>query len=487
MKLNKVLKREKIVMRLYHNYIRALLALLTIVSFVGCDEKLPTNVESTDYTVLKSISIINAGANGDEVVNGVVNESEKSVWFPRIVPETDLKNLKFRATMSDGAVLEQDSYSLQYAEGESEKTIVLKVINNKRFREYFATVRLLVPVFGAEWTAAKVFDFSANPIPNDPWPNYSGLAVRGGGFSTKWVAVPSRATAHVISTDEIRAGNSSPAPIPLNMDGVKGGTFVTNGARVIGTHIYMAALSGTSIPRIYHWSSPEAKADVLSDGLTSPEGIKSRLGDTFNIDLDENGNGYIFFGENSSTPNAFTRITVRNWTETSDPKLLGGFPWMGTWSFYTRIDGSDKYLVTSLQMENILLADEDGNTSVAIPSGILPANAGDPRVIHFNQERYLLTVDGARIAAHGTPAIRIYNITQGDTVEEALEIVRQNGTIELLYEHSLGGANNGAPGTRSAYDIIKDENGKDETLLIYGSVANSGFAVLEFPIKKVED
>lgn len=479
-------------MKTYSKYIWILVGLLIGVGLTGCQDKFPSNVESSDLTVLKSIKILNAGPEGNQVVEGVVDENTKRIKFPRILPESDLKNLKFEATMSDGAQLEKDTYELNFEEGESEKTIVIKVVNNKRFREYFATVRLIVPVYGAEWSKAKIYDFSANPMPNDPWPNFKGLVVRGAGFSGKWVAIPARMDAHVISTEEILKGNDKPEAIKLNLEGVPGNwkansTFATHSARVIGEHIYMASLSSKGLPRIYHWVDPKKAPDILmSDELLKDPNFGYRFGESLGLDLDEQGNGFIFLGVNDAAGmSAFARLTVKNWTKVSDPILLTGFPFIKTWSFYNRIEYSDQYLVTSLQDGNIYLAGEKGDPSVIIPKGILPENAGDPRIINFAGERYLLTLDGARSANHGTPALRLYNITKGKTAKEALEIVASEGVIEKLFEHSIGGGPNAAPGARSGFDIIKDAEGNDSKLLLFGAVTDSGFAVIEIPKKEL--
>src|SRR5690606_2179013 len=123
-------------------------AIVVLVGLFSCEEDLPVNIESDDGVQLMSIKIVNAGGDGGQVVQGVVDEVNKTVSFPRLDTLTDFSNLRFEAEMSPGATLDQESYDVGLEDGQAEKTMVIKVVNNKRFREYLVTIRLLVPVYG---------------------------------------------------------------------------------------------------------------------------------------------------------------------------------------------------------------------------------------------------------------------------------------------------------------------------------------------------
>ena len=101
---------------------------------------------------------MNAGPDGNMIVEGTVDEDKKTVTFPRIDPETDLSNIRFEAQLSEGATLDKEYYEFPFLEGESEKTIVIKVVNGPRFREYFVTLRLRIPVYGADFTKPQIFE-----------------------------------------------------------------------------------------------------------------------------------------------------------------------------------------------------------------------------------------------------------------------------------------------------------------------------------------
>src|SRR5690606_18348684 len=139
-------------------------AIVVLVGLFSCEEDLPVNIESDDGVQLMSIKIVNAGGDGGQVVEGVVDEVNKTVSFPRLDTLTDFSNLQFEGEMSSGAKLDKESYNVDFSEGESAKTIVVKVVNNKRFREYLVTLRLLVPVFGADFSKGMIYDNTNNDL-----------------------------------------------------------------------------------------------------------------------------------------------------------------------------------------------------------------------------------------------------------------------------------------------------------------------------------
>ena len=126
------------------------LAFIGFAMFTSCSEDFPGNVESDKYTDLKSIRIVNAGASGNEVLEGQVDESTKTITFPRIDTLSDFNNIKFEAVTSDGAQLEKDVYAIPFESGDTQREIYLKVVNLPRFKEYKAIIRFKVPVYGAD-------------------------------------------------------------------------------------------------------------------------------------------------------------------------------------------------------------------------------------------------------------------------------------------------------------------------------------------------
>ena len=41
----------------------------------------------------------------------------------------------------------------------SDKTLILRIVNNKRYKEYFVKVRKRVPVYGADFEKPTVYNF----------------------------------------------------------------------------------------------------------------------------------------------------------------------------------------------------------------------------------------------------------------------------------------------------------------------------------------
>ena len=99
------------------------------MAFYACSDDFPENIASSKETVLKSIKILNAGADGSTVIEGTVDEYTKTVSFPRIDPETDFSAIRFEAEVSQCGSLEKETYEVPCAAWESETQIVVKVVN----------------------------------------------------------------------------------------------------------------------------------------------------------------------------------------------------------------------------------------------------------------------------------------------------------------------------------------------------------------------
>src|SRR5690625_5655707 len=63
--------------------------------FISCEKEFPKNVDSPDKAELKSIKLVNAGADGNTVLEGTIDEVRKTVSFPRLDTLTDFSNLIF--------------------------------------------------------------------------------------------------------------------------------------------------------------------------------------------------------------------------------------------------------------------------------------------------------------------------------------------------------------------------------------------------------
>lgn len=471
----------------YSNYKPGvLLVLFALLIFSSCRDELSGAMEtSSKLTVLKSIKIVNAGADGNITVEGTIDEDKKTISFPRIDPESNLAALRFEAVIVEGASLEQNVYDLALAEGASEKTITIKVLNAPRSREYFATIRLRVPVYGGDFTKAKFYDYSPNEAGNPIYPAFAGVTTRGTGFNGEYVFIVDRNAPHLLRVSDLK--DYRIAPVPLNITGVAGGTFTLHSGALVKNHIYAANLSGgqTSPLKIYHWTDPAAQPAIIADlNIAGIPGAGVRHGDNMSVSLDDNGNGYIFFGDNAGTK--ILRLSVTNYTQVGDPSVISApVSGAGSWISYNRVGGSDEYIYTGHDAP-IYVLNASGSNSYNMTRASIPVRGSDARVFYFNGERYLLMLTAARTGSEPT-VLYVYNITKGNTIADAIRIFETETEKKPVFEYSLLGAANGNPTTQTGFYVKRDSEGKDESLMLYGSSFAAGFVIVEVPKMELED
>lgn len=462
--------------------VRLLAAFVGLLTITSCKDDLPKPMDtSANETVLTSIKLVNAGATGTTVLQGTVNEDEKTISFPRIEPETDFSQLKFEAVTSTGAKLDKDSYSVTFAEGEAEKVIVVKVMNSPRFREYLVRLRLKVPVFGADFEKGTTYDFTSNPLGNPIYDAFAGAVTRASGFDGNQVFIGHRTAPHVLNVSDLKAGVIN--KLPLNMTGVPGaysGTFV-NG------HSYLVNLSGATDAsglKIHHWASPTAAPEMIVNVTTVPGAGTTRYGDNFSANLDAQGNGYFFLGNNAG--NRVLRFTVANYTNVSDPvsfAVTGTAA--GSWSTFNRIGNTAEYLFTG-HAAQISLVSEGGTAAFTMSGTNVPLIASDARIVNFNSERYLIVTTAARTAGNFTNFM-VYDITKGATVREALTNLNNLPSATPIFNYSLMGPINTSPASQTGFYVKKDAQGNDETLMLYSGASDAGFVFFEFGKKVASD
>ncbi|MDD2512147.1 MAG: DUF4623 domain-containing protein [Proteiniphilum sp.] len=455
---------------------------LLIGLFTSCADDYPENVGSPNEVVLQSIKILNAGADGNVVVEGKVDEINKTVWFPRLDPDTDVSAIRFEAVMSNGAKLDKETYNFEFEEGKDAKTIVIKVMNEPRFREYFVTLRLNVPVFGADFNKAQIYDYSGNDLGNDVYPAFVSNLTRGSSFDGEHVLIVTRAEggSHRLKMEELKQNVIN--PIPLNLSNVSGGTFPVNVGSQINGHSYIANLSGLYGMKIYHWINSDAEADIIFnvDPVSIP-GAGKRHGDNMSASLDENGNGYFFFGDNAVT--GIMRLTVVNFTTITEVKILPTQPDVSFCMSMNRVKDTDDYLLTGYDAP-IRVVNSDASLIYEMNKESVPLQGSDARIFTFNEERYMILTTAPRYS--GNAVLYVYDITKGGNTVEALQLF-EAGDKKPLFQYSIGGSVNSSPGTNTGYKIMKDNEGNDASLLIYTASNNAGFALLEIPAKELDE
>ncbi|WP_025069559.1 DUF4623 domain-containing protein [Bacteroides propionicifaciens] len=460
------------------NKISWLIVFISTFSFIACssdDEGMNT---SQYYTDIKEISIVNAGAQGNEVVSGVIDEDLKTISFPRIDANTDLSAIRFETVLSDGARLDKESYKYSIPEGDSEDTQVLKVINHTRYREYFAKIRLLVPVFGGDFDKAIAYHNSA--VGGNTYSHFGVGVTRGTDFNGEYALIVSRKDGlapHLLSREDIIAGKLD-QPIMLNTEGIVGGTFPISGGRLVQDKIYIANMA-SSLVKVYMWDTPTSKPQLIFEQDLLEAGEGGRFGDSMDMYLDESGNGFIFFENNSSSK--IRRIQISNFTtvdkvDVINPKASTGSAG-GQYFSYTKVEGTPYYLYTGFSAP-LMLVDEGGNMVTKITS--TPERINQARIVNFNEKRYLVGVTAARYPGDSGQSIYVYDITRGNNVVDALNLLEVEN-YKPVFNKAFGVDVTTSPGTNCGAAVV------DDKLYIFGAADGQGFVMYEVPEASLED
>lgn len=451
---------------------------------VSCEEKLPENKMYPYETQLISIKILNAGADGNTVVEGTINQDKKEITFPKLDKDSPFDHLRVEATVSEGAEITETVYDYSMEEGIASKTQVIRIQNHQRYTDYFMTIKRRIPVYGADFENPVEYKFlDASKIPGG-----TGSISRCADFDGELVLIVKRTPPYVLKYEDLKAGKIEPQE--LDMTGVEGGTFPVNCGFLANGHIYIASLSGSneSPLKIYYYETPSSQPEVIGN-FTNIPGTTTRHGDAISGNIDKNGNGYIFFGDNGAKD--FVRIKVTNHKTTGEATVLSNNANATANTYVYRIEDTDKYLWSGLRLP-VTLSDENvtpGGASLPLDDNILPKESIAARMFTFNQERYLMAcVAKYGSASKATPALNVYNLTKGANEAEAMENFKAAESHNPDYSIIIGGDSGiTAPGISTNYHIVKDSNGNDEKLIIFGYRLNTGFVIAEFGIKKEED
>ncbi len=472
-----------------------IMMLFTAFAITSCKDDLPGEMDtSLQFTELKSIKILNTGANGDVVLEGTIDENTKKISFPRIDTLTNFENLKFEAVLSDGAKLEQDAFNIAFEEGKSEKQIVLKVVNAPRYREYLTTLRLKVPVYGADFTKGVIFDFSNNALGNPLYPDYVGASTRGAAFDGEYVMVPSRfgsVNPHLLKVSDLKAGIIN--KVNLNTTNVTGGTLAVQTGAFVNGNLYVFNVSSAVGFKMYYYENYKENYNKPPLVITVPVGdlpiattYNTRFGENTSVNLDENGNGYIYMPNNPVQH--ILRLKISNYTQVVERSVLP-LPVSGmTFGMsYNQIGNSSQYLCTSYGVPMYIMTD-GGSIVSPIATSVFEASAAGARIIYFNNERYLMYMT-AGINSSSVTVFKVYNITRGKTIEEAIGYFAAQSDLDKkpVFEFALNGGSNAAPITYTSWKIEKDNNGKDSKLLLFTAGTDAGFSIFEFPVNVATD
>lgn len=490
------------------NHLFMLTALAAGCMLAGCSDDYPSATENPYANDLLSIKILNSGAEGNIEVEGTIDEDAKTIKFPKLDKESDFANLKISATMSDGASLDPATDVLDFSmdEATTQVTKLLRVKNHNRYKDYFMTVRKRVPVFGANFEqGTEICNFTGTSI----YKYIASAQTRCTAFDGKYVLIcyrnptaddPSAPGAHLLKVSDLEQGTVN--PISLSLEGVSGGTFPYNAGALAGGHIYLASLSGApaSPLKIYYYEDPSSQPECIADiDVSQIAGAANRHGDVMSLNLDKDGNGFVFFPANDYSETL--RIPISNFKNVGTPASieLQSDNKAGLCMHINRIEGTDDYILSGARVNllgstgklsgmNLALCDEGLNSKIRLNTNTVAAESDDARLFTFNGARYLLTAPVAfGSSSIATPGMYVYDLTKGGNTQEAFQLFNELETPDASYRFLVGGSGISSPGINTNYYVEKDADGNDSVLWLYVGRTESGFAIMKFPAAKEDD
>ena len=566
-------------MKAFKKYFLGIVALsLMAVAITACQDD-PIVVVSGE-TDIRSISIINAGITGTDVISGTI--SGKTITF-NIPAESDVENVRFSSIRSLGATIEGgDVHNFLYGHELTEITLTktIRVVNVHNYSYYEVTLNLEDPTenpivdrfvvalhgvesvavidhfsntiflglpadvdevdfrevilrparteyeftelnngrfnrsnpgsikldfmgitnefaidFGAadftpglNFSKAVVHDFSAR---GTMYPTFTGDMTRSADFDGNYVLIVSRLppaanytlAPRVHRVSDLLAGDMN-NPIMLDIDPtiVYGGTHRMSAGRLSHGRIFITNLVTDNIAQpltVYFYETPTSAPQRVLEFVQDPAiTTQLRWGDNISVNLNEDGDGYVFFATQMAAD--VLRFTVTGFTNFSDPFHFQTNPAFTFYAYVNEVE-PNRNLITSTERSVIHMIDNNGNFIMELNKrnheniGVNSQFATDVRIINHNRGRYMLMASARRGVAHPYPALIMYNITDGFDLMTALGNFQNNQPSPAFFYRMDGAPTTTAPGTNTNWATV------DGGIIVFASSANAGFVLIEIP------
>lgn len=446
-----------------------------LLVFASCskDEEVIIRQVKPEIKILKLVS---------DQSEGTIDKTAKTISFS-VAFSFDLTSVKFSGNYSQKGVLTKEEYD--FSENLTQ-TIRVQIPETDLYNDYNVTIKVLPePKFGADFTKAVEYDFTKKTA---IFPDFTGSMTRSADFNGKSVLIVSRnggIKPKVLSLANIKENKPENALV-LNIEGIKDGTYPISAGRFVDDHIYICNLSlRKAAPlfekfKIYHWANETSAPELIFEtdrgelGLgESTDDTECRFGDNLSVDIDKDGNGYIFAVNNKGT--IMLKIPVSGYTKTSSPELKAIFPKQDIYTSVNRIPETQNYVLSATRFDGAII-DINGLQQCQISNPNLPAQAGDIRIFEYNNARYLISSTG-RWSGQAVQQLLVFDISQGNNAIEAVELMAETKNAPVYSYTLLDGAATSAAAAFTNWKIIDNE------LYLFTAATDAGFAIIKFPTK----
>ena len=354
------------------------------------------------------------------------------------------------------------------------------------------------PTPGADWSQAVVHDFSLNT--GNVYLDLTEEFTRGGDFDGEYVLLANRTAPKLFAVSDLLQDNMA-NPILLDMTGVEGGTHVISAGRLSHGHIYLCNLAtkvddaegGAGPLKVYHYATPTSTPEVVltwnGTGIANSENpYTARIGDNISVNLDESGNGYVWFFKQEAD-NKFFRFPVSGFTNFGAPEE---FELPVTCNYYGMMNqvGDNQYLFTSTYVAMMWLFDADANVLrefewMTTPNEVNVAHATDPRIITFNRSRYIMLSNARRFLWWAEEGVHVFDITEGNDIIAAMVKMQERqddeeNPLEACYSYVM----TGNEANTAACVALCNAAEYDGKLLIWAAAPHVGMCLIEVPKMK---